>query len=72
MVVMGSLASLATPCNEQRGHLPSPDDIIDVAKDVIHSTPISCIWSQCPAQLNSWRTLQELLCIEGFQPLCHV
>ncbi|KAI0666762.1 hypothetical protein C8Q78DRAFT_1056792 [Trametes maxima] len=61
MAVMGSLAPFATPCNEQRGYLPSPEDIIDVAKDVIHSTPISCIWSHCPVQLNSWRTLQEHL-----------
>ena len=39
------------------------DDIVDVAKEVVLSSLLACQWECCELELNSWKTLQEVLCI---------
>ncbi|KAI0924775.1 hypothetical protein AcW1_006792 [Taiwanofungus camphoratus] len=39
----------------------SPENTIEIAKEVLHSTFMSCEWDRCKAQLNSWKALEQHL-----------
>ncbi|KAI0372736.1 hypothetical protein BV20DRAFT_991001 [Pilatotrama ljubarskyi] len=60
-MTMGSLSYHTSPCGTFSTAVLSPDNVIELAKEVVHSTPLICDWARCHAELNSWRTLQEHL-----------
>ncbi|KAI0350677.1 hypothetical protein OH77DRAFT_1430674 [Trametes cingulata] len=58
---MGSLSQPVSPRGVSPTAVLSPDSVVDLAKEVVHSSPLICDWARCHAELNSWRTLQEHL-----------
>ncbi|EIW58766.1 uncharacterized protein TRAVEDRAFT_47908 [Trametes versicolor FP-101664 SS1] len=67
---MGSLPFSDLALEGSSGIVLSVERIIDVAKEVVHSSPLICDWEHCGTELNSWKTLQEHLhrhC-EGLDP----
>ncbi|OJT02879.1 hypothetical protein TRAPUB_6549 [Trametes pubescens] len=58
---MGSLPFSDLSLDGSSGIILSTECIIDIAKEVIHSSPLICDWEQCGTELNSWKTLQEVI-----------
>lgn len=57
---MGSLPFSDLALEGSSGIVLSAEHIIDVAKEVVHSSPLICDWEHCGTELNSWKTLQEV------------
>lgn len=57
---MGSLPFSDLVLEGSSGIVLSAERIIDVAKEVVHSSPLICDWEHCGTELNSWKTLQEV------------
>ncbi|KAI8974550.1 hypothetical protein BD414DRAFT_498030 [Trametes punicea] len=58
---MGSLPHLTAPYSTAPEAIISDEHVINISKEVIHSTPLICEWGQCHSELNSWKALQEHL-----------
>ena len=53
--------------------------VLEIAKEVVLSTSLVCSWGRCHAELNSWKSLQEVwychistrLSENAFRHWCH-